>query len=388
MKIAKKGAYPLLGLLVVLLLASALFLAACGGNASTGDTQDPGDNDNSGAGKEKLKIAFVYNGAVGDDGWCDRHETARKTAQQTLNDIIDTTYIEPVTPGTAAEQVFTQLGEDKYDVVVAATAAYQSDVEKIAPNYPDTMFLLCSGSISSSNIESFWPDRTSLWYMYGVMAGMMTKTNKIGFVGSNPIPLVLVCQNSFLLGAQSVNPDVTQTVIYIGTFYDPAAETDASYSLAEAGCDVLWNNTDTPSHVQVAQEKGLYAMSQYADQRDFGPDSYLGGEFLNWEVYYIDTFQRIYDGTFVPTMYSPGLETEAAIPQEYTKNVPQDVRDKFEEVYAELLAADDMYSIVYKGPIYDNDGNLKCEEGKYLSKDDVYNKIDWFVKGTISSVKK
>lgn len=381
----KKGRFMLL---CVILLSAILMLAACGGETTGSGEDSTGNGDGDATQKEKLKVAFVYNGSVGDDGWNDAQEKARKATQEQLNDIIETSYIEPVSPGASAQQVFSELGEGGYDIIVAATAAYESDVQKIAPSYPDSYYLICSGASSAANVESFWPDRTGLWYAYGVMAGLMTKTNKVGFVGSNPIPLVTICQNAFLLGAQSVNPDVTQTVIYIGTFYDPAAETDASYSLAEAGCDVLWNNTDTPSHVQVAQEKGLFAMSQYADQREFGPDSYLGGEILNWEPYYVETFQKVYDGTFEPTVYFPSLNTKACLPQEFTKNVPQDVREKFEEVYNNLMEADDTYKTVYSGPIYDTNDELKCPEGEYLKKDDVNQKIDWFVKGTISSVKK
>lgn len=380
-----------LTLVVVLALLITSLFAGCG--AEPAETEVP-SNDTSTkevpATKEnrsKLQIAFVYNGAVGDDGWCDAHETARKNTQEALDDIIETSYIEPVTPGTEAEQVFSELGDKKYDVVVAATAAYESDVQKIAPMYPDTIYLVCSGTFKMENVESFWPDRTALWYAYGVMAGLMTETNKVGFTASNPIPMEISCQNAFLLGAQSVNPDTEQIVIYIGTYYDPAAERDAAYSLAEAGCDVLWNNTDTPSHVQVAQEKGLYAMSQYADQRDFGPDSYLGGEFLNWEAYYMEVFPKIYNGEFEAQIYFPNIQTGASKPQEYTKNVPEDVREKFEEVYGEMMVSDNLYEYCYSGPIYDTEGVLRCPEGEYLDTVAVNEEMDWMVAGTISSVR-
>lgn len=369
------------------LLSVCLFATACA------PEQNPKNSEpvkSGGDASSKLRIAFVYNGAVGDDGWCDAHEEARKNTQKALDDIIDSSFIEPVTPGTQAEQVFSQLGEDKYDVVVAATAAYESDVVKIAPLYPDTIYLICSGTVSSANVESFWPDRNALWYAHGVIAGMMTKTNKVGFTGSNPIPMEISCQNAFLLGAQSVNPDVQQIVIYIGTYYDPAAERDAAYSLAEAGCDILWNNTDTPSHVQVAQEKGLHAMSQYADQRDFGPDSYLGGEFLNWEAYYMEVFPKIYDGSFEATVYFPDLRTGACKPQELTDNVPKEVKDKFYEIIEEMMAIeeeDGLYKYCFSGPIYDTKGNLLCNEGDFLDTVAVNEEMDWMVAGTISSVR-
>lgn len=371
----------LLFIITVVILA-VFVLAACGGS----NPPDGGNNDGNEAGQanEKLKIAFVYNGSIGDDGWCAAHEVARQNTQARL-DFIETSYIEPVTPGTAAEQVFSELGQQGYDVVVAATMAYESDVNKIAPEYPNTIFLICSGSTSGPNVESFWPDRTALWYSQGVIAGLMSETNKIGFTGSNPIPLVLCVQNAFLLGAQRVNPEMTQAVVYIQVFYDPPAETDAAKSLAEAGCDILWNNTDTPSHVQIAEQRGLHAFSQYADQREFGPNSYIGGEFLNWEAYYVEAFQKIWDGAFTPQVYFPDMKTEACLPQEII-NVPADILAQYQEILEELLAADDMYSIVYSGPIYDNNGVLRVPEGEYMTKEEV-QAMDWFVQGTISSVK-
>lgn len=377
-----------LWLVVTLLMCSTLMLiSACSPQTAPPKQEDPVQTDPSDSvDKPKLKIAFVYNGTVGDDGWCDAHETARKNTQAALNDIIDTNFIEPVTPGTEAEQVFSQLGDDKYDVIVAATAAYEADVAKIAPLYPDSIYLICSGTISGPNIESFWPDRNALWYAHGVIAGLMTKTNRIGFTGSNPIPMEISCQNAFLLGAQSVNPDAEQIVIYVGTYYNPAAERDAAYSLADAGCDILWNNTDTPSHVQVAQEKGLHAMSQYADQREFGPDSYLGGEFLNWEAYYMEAFPKIYDGTFEATVYFPDMKTGACKPQELTKNVPADVAEQFYELIDELMETEDLYEYCFSGPIYDTKGNLRCAEGEFLDTIQVNEEMDWFVAGTISSV--
>ncbi|MGI6628954.1 MAG: BMP family ABC transporter substrate-binding protein [Bacillota bacterium] len=289
-----------IGLLVVLFICAMVF-TGCGQKTTDegGDTGAPNE--------EILKVAFVYNAAVGDYGWFYGHDKARKITDEQLS-FVETSFLESVQPGAHAERVIKELCDEGIDVIVAASADFEADVVKVASNYPDIKFLICCGTISQEpNIESFYPKTTQVWYMLGQIAGKLTKTNTLGMVGAVVHPIDLQVQNAFLLGAQSVNPDITERIIYINTYYDPAAEKDAALSLIDAGADVIAQATNTPAHVQAAEEKGVFAMSQFEDMRQFGPNAYVSGDVFFWEKYYIPTLEAIKDGTWEPRLYNPDL---------------------------------------------------------------------------------
>ncbi len=369
------------GLLILLMVLLAVgLLAGCGSTDTTsGDTT--GD-DAGNAPAEKMKVAFVYNAVIGDYGWAYGHEKAREETQAAL-DFVETSCLENVTPGANAERVMADLAAEGYDVIIAVSGDYEADVRKVAPNYPDTDFLLCCGAYSAANVESFYPKATQIWWVLGKVAAQLTKTNTIGMVGAVTAPIDLQIQNAFLLGAQSVNPDIVERIIYINTYYDPAAERDAALSLIDAGVDVITQATNTPAHVQAAVEKGVYAMSQFEDMSQFGPDNYISGDKFVWSAYYIPTLQAIKDGNWVPstTINEPDITSGVCDFVDFGPMVTDEMKTKVQEA-VEQVKADP--KIMWKGPIYDNQGNLVVAEGEYLT-DEQLLAMNWWVKGTITS---
>jgi len=212
--------------------------------------------------EEKLQVAFVYHSVVGDFGWFYGHDRARKVTDEAL-DFIETIYLENVTPGATAERVMTELCKEGYEVIVCPSADGEADVLKVAEKFPDVSFLLATGTVKRHNVESYDFKNLHVWYMLGQIAGKLTKTNTIGMTGAVVNASDLMVQNIWLLGAQSVNPDVEERIIYINGYYDPAAEKDVALSLIDSGADVVAQATNTAAHVQAAQEFGVYAMCQY-----------------------------------------------------------------------------------------------------------------------------
>lgn len=329
---------------------------------------------------KKLKVAFLYETTVGDYGWFYSHNVARIKADNAL-DFIETRPMENVTPGAVGERIIKELCNDGIDVIVAAGMQFQADVVKVAKDYPNVKFLICSGTVSTNNIESFWPDRTQLWYMLGQIAGLLTKTNYIGTVGSFSTPLGKPIENAWLLGAQSVNPEVKERIIFVNTWYDPAAERDAALSLIDAGVDVLSQNTNSPAVVQAAEEMGVYAMAQFEDMREFGPNAYIGGEILKWGNYYIQTFTSIYEGTWEAKMYYPDFPTGVIDLQEFGPMVTEQMKEIVNSTKRKILDEDPYF--FWEGPIYDNQGNLRVKKGEKKSLKEY--SMDWSVKGIISS---
>ena len=373
-----------IGLLVVLMLVVLLF-AACAGQSteSTGDTTTTDDTAATETGSQMMKVAFVYNAAVGDYGWFYGHDKARKLTDEQL-DFVETSFLENVQPGSAAERVFKQLCDDGTSVIVAASADFEADVVKVAADYPNVKFLICCGTVAQEpNIESFYPKTTQVWYMLGQVAAKLTKTNTIGMVGAVVHPIDLQVQNAFLLGAQSVNPDIVERIIYINTYYDPAAERDAALSLIDAGADVIAQATNTPAHVQAAEEMGVFAMSQFEDMRQFGENAYVSGDVFYWEKYYIPTLEAIKDGTWEPRLYNPDLTSGICDMAEFGPMVDDEMKQMVDSTREKLLTDPEFF---WKGPIYDTDGTERVADGQQLTEEELLN-MKWWVKGVITSMK-
>src|SRR4249919_1746952 len=126
-------------------------------------------------------------------------------------------------------------------------------------------------------------------YVAGVVAGLTTKTNKLGFIAAKPIPQVLRNINSFTLGARSVNPKVTTNVVFTGDWSLPVKEAEAANSLIDQGVDVLTMHVDSPKViVQTAEKRGVFVSGYHANQAILAPKGYLTGAEWNWAKIYTD----------------------------------------------------------------------------------------------------
>jgi len=334
--------------------------------------------------EEKLKVAFIYNGPVGDYGWFYGHDRARKIVDEAL-DFVETTFIESVTPGAVAERVMKELCKEGYDVIIPASGDFEADALKAGEQYPNVKFLIC-GAITKKepNIESFYPLSTQVWYMLGQIAGKLTKTNNIGMTGAVVYPLDLQIHNAWMLGAKSVNPDVILRIIYINTYYDPAAERDVALALIDAGVDVIAQATNTPAHVQAAEEYGVYAMSQFEDMRQFGPNAYVSGDLFHWENYYIPTLTAIYENTWKPRFFQPDVTSGVMDMTEFGPMVTEEMKAIVEKSKKRMLTEDSTF--FWEGPIYDTEGKLRVKEGEKLT-DEQLSEMNWWVDGIITSMR-
>jgi basic membrane protein A len=362
-------------------------LVGCGqsSNSPTATTSSPSPTASSPSPtatvEGKMKVAFVYDTTVGDYGWYYGHDKARKLTQAAL-DFVETTFMENVLPGAQAERVLTELANNGFEVIITASSGFEADVLKVAEKFPNVKFLSCCGVETRSNVETFYPLNTQLWYMLGQIAGKLTKTNVIGMIGASVFPIDLQIQNAWLLGAQSVNPDVTERIIYINTYYDPAAERDAALALIDAGADILCQATNTPAHVQAAEEMGVYAMSQYEDMSKFGPKAFVSGEMFFWEKYYIPTLQAIRDGSWKARSFWPDIFTGVAELAPFGSMVTDEMKAMVAESKEKMKTDPEFF---WKGPIKDVNGKVRVEAGKQLTREDLLA-MDWWVQGTVTSM--
>ena len=221
------------------------------------------------------KAAFVYIGPTSDHGWTYSHDQGRIKAEKALGGKFKTTYIENVPETADAERVIRNLAQQGNKVIFATSFGYMNQMEKVAKQFPNTVFMHATGYKQGKNLGIYDVRTYEGAYMLGVVAGQTTKTNTLGVVASFPIPEVVRNINAYTLGAQSVNPKVKTKVIWVNSWFNPGKERDAALALISQKADVLMQNTDSPAVVQAAQQKGVYAFGWDSDMSKFGPKAHF-----------------------------------------------------------------------------------------------------------------
>jgi simple sugar transport system substrate-binding protein len=327
---------------------------------------------------EPLKAAWVYVGPVGDAGWTFAHDLGRKAVEAEYGDKLKTTFVEKVPEGPDAERVIRDLAQQGNKIIFATSFGYMEPMLKVAKDFPDVKFEHATGYKMADNMRVYDARFYQDTYLAGIIAGKMTKTNTLGFVGSFPIPEVLRNINAFTLGAQSVNPKIKTKVVWVSTWFDPPKESEAAQTLINGGADVLLQNTDSTAVLQTADKAGKYAFGWDSDMSAFGGKAHLGSAIVDWSNYYKKSIKEVMDGSWKGNTVTrwgvaEGQNDLVKIPDV----VPADVKAKVDELKAGMKAGT---FEVFTGPILDNTGKERLAKGN-AADDEWRGKIDFYVKG-------
>ncbi|MEM5826515.1 MAG: BMP family ABC transporter substrate-binding protein [Pyrobaculum sp.] len=380
-------------------------------------TTPPMETPRTEAGLPKIKVHFIYVGPVGDYGWTYAHDQGRRYLEKTLCPspkwcIVETTYTESV-PEDQAYTYIKRAVEQGAHVVFTTSYGFMDATKKAAAEYPNRIFAHCSGYFTDwdewarlKNFAEYFIDLYEAYYLNGIVAGRMTKTNRLGYVAAfAKLAEVVRHMNAFLLGAREVNPNVTMDVIELGSWYAPEAARKAATALIETrGVDVLAFTEDTPTVLQVAEEyqargRSVWSFSHYSDMTRYGPRAHLTGQIVNWGPLYVEMVIRAYLALISGEMsiwseWPPERPRDywwsmknAFVRYDYTKNpsdimplsqvVPIEVRQYVEERRREIIEG---VWDPFTGPIRDREGRLRVADRKRLSKDELYN-MEWYVEG-------
>ncbi len=351
-------------LFIISILLTGLFLCSCQQNRTEKENPD------------KLKVAFVYVGPVGDAGWTFAHDKARQEMEKELY-FVETTYIENVPEGADSERVFTELCEKGYGLIFGTSFGYMDAMENVSKKYPDVVFEHCSGYKTTENLGTYFGRIEEPRYLSGLVAGKMTETNKIGYVAAHPIPEVIRGINAFTLGVRKVNPKATVHVVWTHTWYDPGKEREAAESLLDMGADVIAQHQDTPAPQQAAEARGAYSIGYNSDMVTFAPKAHLTSPVWNWTPFYIKTAKEVFEGTWKSSSYWEGMSDGVVGLAPVNILVPEDVKKLIESEKKSIIESD--YNI-FTGPLKDQEGKERVKEGQELSKEDLLQ-MDWFVEG-------
>jgi basic membrane protein A and related proteins len=201
-------------------------------------------------------------------------------------------------------------------------------------------------------------------YLNGIAAAHATKTKKIGFIAAKPIPQVLINVNSFALGARSVDPSITTSVIFTGEWSMPVKEAEATNSMIGQGIDVITCHVDSPKVViETAERRGIYSCGYHADQSKLALKGYLTGAEWNWITVYKQFIADAQGGKPIPNFTRGGLAEGFVKMSPFGPGLPQAGRENVSAVKAEIMKGG--FS-VFKGPLKDNKGNVVVPAGKAL----------------------
>ena len=275
--------------------------------------------------KDKVKVGFIYVGPTGDHGWTYRHDIGRQQVEEAYGDKVETIYVESVPEGPDAERVMHSMVREGVDIIFATSFGYMEQMLNVAKKFPDVKFEHATGYKTAPNMAVYSSKFYEGRYIQGVIAGMMSKEGKAGYIASFPIPEVVRGINAFYLGATSINPDFDLDIVWVNTWYDPAKEGDAASVLISQGADIITQHTDSTAPLQIAQNKGVLAFGQASDMHHFAPDSQMTAIIDQWGPYYVERVMAVIDGTWESKDTWGGMDTGMVEMAPYN-NIPDNVK--------------------------------------------------------------
>ena len=333
--------------------------------------------------QEPTKVGFVYVGPINDGGWTQAHHHSVMEMTEHFGDKVELIYQESVPEGADAERAMTQMALQGADIIFTTSFGYMDPTINVAAKFPNVKFEHATGYKLADNVSNYSARFYEGRAIQGHIAGKMTKTNKIGYIASFPIPEVIRGINSAYIHAKKVNPDVEFSVIWVFTWLDPGKEADAANALIEQGADVILQHTDTTAPHAAAQAKGdVITFGQASDMTEYAPMPRVSSIIDDWAPYYIARVQAVMDGTWESTATWDGIGPGMVGIGEISSAVPADVK-------AEALAMKDAIANgsyhPFTGPLNKQDGSAWLAEGE-VADDGTLAGMNFYVEGITGDI--
>ena len=328
------------------------------------------------SGADKLKVGFIYVGPIGDHGWTYQHHQGLLAVEEAFGDKVETVYVENVAEGPDAERAITRLARDGTGIIFTTSFGFMDPTIKVAKNFPDVKFEHGTGYKRAENVTTYSARFYEGRYVIGQIAARVSKSGVAGYIASFPIPEVVRGINSFMLGAQSINPDFKVKVVWVSTWFDPGKEADAAKVLIGQGADIITQHTDSTAPLQIAEEQGVVGFGQASDMIKFAPKAQLTAIIDDWAPYYVRRVQAVMDGTWKSEDTWDGMGPGMVAMAPYT-NLPDDVVAMAQETEAKITSGE---FHPFTGPIHNQEGEMVIGKGEVLD-DGVLAGMNWYVKG-------
>jgi len=332
----------------MLLLAGLLFFTACGGD----------DDERQELTFENVRLAFIHVGSTADRGYTYRQHAGTIAMARALG-INEDTQIQNYW-NISGDAVTTSIEEAinwGADMIFATSFGHGPFMEEAARRFPDVQFFHATGNGAVAaglpNFHNYFGNMSQARFMSGIAAGLRTETNILGFVAAHPNSEVITGLTAFLLGAQSVNPDVEMYVMFMNQWNNPTMEREIAEALIARGADVLGQHADSPTTQLVAQENGVWSVGYNNCVIAQAPDATLMSPMFAWEVYLIYAVRTIVEGGTVRTDVIYGWEDGMVVMSDANPNtIAPGTLEAMAEAEARIMGGWN----VFTGPIYGQDG--------------------------------
>lgn len=329
--------------------------------------------------RDETKVGMILNGIKEDESWSQSHFEGMEMTAEKLN--LSVIYRENISEDESCSSIIEELIEEGCEIIICTSYGYGEYVEQTAKEHPEVYFYHATGIGYADNLSTFFGRIYQARYLSGVVAGMQTETNQIGYVAAFPLDEVNRGINAFTLGVRSVNPDAQVYVKWSNSWNDEEAAAQATENLlAEHDIDVLTLHTNAASPLEIAEERGIWSIGYNVDNSGNYPNTYLTASVWQWEKFYEPHILACLQGKFRGQHYWVDADTGAVALAPLTENVKSGIAEVVEEEKEHISSAS--WDVFY-GPIKDQDGNLRIAEGESMTDYSMLNEFDWYVEGVI-----
>lgn len=329
---------------------------------------------------QQTKVGVVLNGQKDDRSWGQSHfEGMEKTAKE-LNLLMQ--YNENTPENEESIPIMEKMIEDGCKIIVVNSFGFGEYALQVAKEHPDVYFFHATGVKTTSNLSTFFGRIYQMRYLSGIVAGLQTKSGQIGYVAAFDMSEVNRGINAFTLGVRSVNPDAKVNVVFINSWLDDQMTKAATEKLIAnvPDMDVISMHTDSMEVLKIAEEKGIWSIGYNVDNSTNFPNTFLTAPIWNWESFYTPYILGCLQGKFAQKNYWLGAETGVVGLADLTDKVNPAAAQAVKEAMERLKNGS--FDVFY-GPIWDNEGKLRVEDGESMSDEVMLNAFDWFVDGVM-----
>lgn len=328
--------------------------------------------------KDQITVGYISTGTVEDKGWNSMNIKGLENTCDKLG--LNLMVKENVREFSGeCETAVRELIEEGASVLMLNSYGYVEEISDLIEDYPDIVFYVnYSQGKRRDNVSTYFMRMYQARFLSGIVAGMKTRTNKIGYVAAMDSNEVNRGINAFTLGVRSVNPDAEVIVDWTGKWEDEKLEKEGVHKLVEKeGIDVVTYHQNQPYTIDAAEEEGIFSIG-YLQGFEGYSDNYLTSVMGDWEIIYTDILKDYLQGhanNF--EHYWIGLEKDAVFLSEFSPEVTDEIREEVEAAAREITNSTDVFS----GEIYDTRGVLRCSANENLSDKLLLQDFDWFVDG-------
>ncbi len=377
--------------LMILLLAVAMLFAfaACGSENAPDNNNGTVEEDGETAGltPETIKVGHVHINDEAEQGYSTAHINGVVNACEALGIPAENVIGKyNVAEDSSCETACRELAEAGCNIIFCDSFAFEDWMLEVAKDYPEIYFCHATGyqcaDSGLDNVSNYFGNVFDARYLSGIVAGMTTSSNKLGYVTAMQLPECISGFTAFYLGALSVNPDVTMDVMYTNSWYDPTLENQAAQALIDRGCDVLGQHADSTTTQTTAEAAGVYSVGYNLDMSDAAPNANLCSVVWDWTPVYQYFIQQQLDGVAfadIPSDYS-GTLADGMVDIVYNEDLLAtfDNADEIKEAVEAARTAINAGELhVFSGPLTDVDGNVVVEEGDYYNESGEASAPSW-----------